>query len=623
LEGFHRVEALKIVISKLNEKIESQHRAAELSSINMQVYQQLSPEEELYVAMALNDEKEDRAKQSFFTQGFFLSRRLEVIDPADRKEFVQAEDTGRYRKSAATMFSYKTGAFWTLLNREGYPMPQDVFKGNVALLNWITVKTWEAMILWSTEGPDEIDIFCPTRLKSIRAKMNDLLVIPMSGDRVKKGGSKDLLWNRRFPKMMTNELYVLYQDAVIARYVRSCRTDSNEETCEDMIKKNVVCSFEALLDYYLLLVTVDDAIKAYGGQHSGKYLLSERDSFLSNFTEEELGLINSVLFGGLEDAGLHKVHLSKEAHIKLLTRTFVSISITVPLRFQEAHAATEKEQRKSSMMECEAFDDVLNAEVDDEESNSLLVPMEAFQDDVTEDETTEQTTEEKGSAPRKSERRRSRTPVQLVSEKEDTRRDVKRRRSLSANNVAVPVDDVNEVVPDELRYFELGFQYLNEVDILAYRFDWKAWFGGEKVESPVYKFSYKPANTICRLAKVILVDPPVDITNENIKAVFRTVPILLAPTGAVLVFVRDMFTLGKLRALILESCDLIIEDPVFIVGDCSRISRRNKLAKASKQYNGGFTNGMLISGPPSCSSYAGMPVERRHVLQWLSTPCLL
>ena len=154
------------------------------------------------------------------------------------------------------------------------------------------------------------------------------------------------------------------------------------------------------------------------------------------------------------------------------------------------------------MMECEALDDVLNAEVDDEESNSLLVPMEVFQDDATEDETTEQaTTEGKGSAPRKSERRRSRTPVQLVSEKEDTRRDVKRRRSLSANNVAVPVDDVNEVVPDELRYFELGFQYLNEVDILAYRFDWKLWFGGEKVESPVYKFYYKPANTICRLCK--------------------------------------------------------------------------------------------------------------------------
>ena len=100
IEGLHRIEALKRLISTLKSK----HKgglAVSLEKVTMHVHEKISPEAELFIAMALNDEKDEKAPQTFFTRLYYLQRRVEIMSD-ERTLFFCNVSKGPRRASQGT-----------------------------------------------------------------------------------------------------------------------------------------------------------------------------------------------------------------------------------------------------------------------------------------------------------------------------------------------------------------------------------------------------------------------------------------------------------------------------------------------------------------------------------------
>ena len=117
IEGLHRIEALKRLIVTLKAQNKGS-LAKSFEKVKMHVHEKVSQEAELFLAMALNDEKEEKAPQTFFTKIFFLQRRLEVMTDEQRC-LVYAVSTSSRMLSPATYFSFKPGALFKFLQKEG------------------------------------------------------------------------------------------------------------------------------------------------------------------------------------------------------------------------------------------------------------------------------------------------------------------------------------------------------------------------------------------------------------------------------------------------------------------------------------------------------------------------
>jgi hypothetical protein len=94
IEGLHRIEALKSIISTFEQKKQGL-LADPFRRVNVVIHQLVKPEVELLIAMALNDEKDVIARQSFFTRVFFLKRRVDIMNDEDRSSVTQVEEKGR------------------------------------------------------------------------------------------------------------------------------------------------------------------------------------------------------------------------------------------------------------------------------------------------------------------------------------------------------------------------------------------------------------------------------------------------------------------------------------------------------------------------------------------------
>jgi hypothetical protein len=105
IEGLHRIEALKSIISTF-EQTKQSLLADPFRRVNVHIHQLVKPEVELLIAMALNDEKDVIAKQSFFTRVFFLKRRVDIMSDEDRSSVTQVED-GRREGKKYCQFAFK------------------------------------------------------------------------------------------------------------------------------------------------------------------------------------------------------------------------------------------------------------------------------------------------------------------------------------------------------------------------------------------------------------------------------------------------------------------------------------------------------------------------------------
>jgi hypothetical protein len=128
--------------------------------------------------------------------------------------------------------------------------------------------------------------------------------------------------------------------------------------------------------------------------------------------------------------------------------------------------------------------------------------------------------------------------------------------------------------------------------------DWQAWLGGQAIKSALFEFTKKFPSGITAKAKIIVVDPPANISTESLKAIFRVIPCLLDSNGVMILFTTfQMF--GRHKILVEETTEhaLVVEDcPVLIEDDCDRLGGRRK-RQVVQHYLSGFTNGRQSYAP--------------------------
>jgi hypothetical protein len=613
IEGLHRIEALKLIVNTYAYK--NVHLADPFRKVNVHVHQVMSAEVELLVAMALNDEKDVVAKQTFFTRMFFLQRRAEVMSEEEYRKIVHSDFSGRLR-GRQSQFSYRGPAFYSVLCHEGFPMGSKSFVKFIALVNWITCKTWEAMTERSVQSGD-YDIFQRKHVESIRLKMNQVLIHSGGGSSRKTKGSET--WNSKFPKLSAAEYQLQFQDFTMARYVALCDGNSaggkKPEQLDALILKACQLGYVVLREFYFFMCKLESLMKECHVEGPTGFSMEGKESILNNLLAEERETLMKVVFDRADDDVLFRSFFPETGAVlwqpstKSLILGLLEVKLTARLEALQEEAMKQKRQEaKKDGME----------EMENEANISVAVdePIEAPGRELVKEAKGEVEAPEPTTA-RESRPKRSATPPQRLAYLRGVPTEKKPRftskRGKSPSGSAVEAGDFQTAVQlSDLTGLDLGFlrdpsnfdkemSFLNGAHIAGYNLDWMAWFSASsKAVSGIFPFEIRDPIHLYGQAKIILVDPPFSIAKEALKAILRAIPLLLAKNGVALFF-TTFSQFGSLMNLVREMCGpatenglpvLVAEDvPLLVEEDAQRISRRKKL-QVFQEYKAGFLNGM-------------------------------